>query len=397
MTKDNIITNNLDTNVGIIGVGKLGLVYALSFERRGLNVWASSYKKEYVDDLQNKKTNTTEPLVAQRLELSKNIKFTVDNHEVLNHCDMIYVMVATPSLPEGNYDISAVHEVVNDVLNHAGSVENKILIVGSTVNPGDCVQLQHLLSARGVQLVYAPTFAAQGSVCYDIENPYALMLGSTHAPTAERCKQLFSNIIPSDTPVHVLHPTSGEIMKIAANCYSTMKISYFNMIGQLMITSGLTHDIKTANEYLSEADHRQTHLRFGFGYGGPCYPRDNKSLQHYSKKIGMDFPYAQVNDEFNQAHIQFLTNYFLQQNKHNLPFYFRYISYKPGVNIFEESHQLEVCKQLLAQGCKVFVEPTEFLGAEIQKDLTDHWGNQIEFVSLQTLQTENQSIHVIDL
>jgi nucleotide sugar dehydrogenase len=384
-------------NVGIIGVGKLGLVYALSFERHGLNVYASSYKSEYVDSLQKRETNITEPGIADLLKASKNIVFTVDNHEVIKNCDIIYVMVATPSLDDGDYDISAVQQVITDVKQHPESVENKILIVGSTVNPGDCNNFQQQVTPRGVHLVYSPTFAAQGSVLHDIENPVSLLLGTTNNQVAERCRELFFHIMPNTTPLHQLHPTSGEILKIAANCYATMRISYFNILGQLLINSGMDDDVAKANQYLSDVNNKKGNLRFGFGYGGPCFPRDNRALQHYSKKVGMDFPYAEVNDKFNQNHITFLTDYFLKQNKNKDPFYFPYVSYKPGVKIFEESHQLAVCKNLLAQGYKVYVEPTKFLDEDIQKELKDGWGDLIEFKSLEQIQTSNLATYIIDL
>ena len=175
-------------NIGILGVGKLGLVYALSFERNGAQVYASSYKQEYVESLQRRDTsNITEPEIADLLTRSKNITFTVDNHEVIKNCDVMYVMVATPSLPNGSYDISAIREVANDIVNHPGPVDNKILIVGSTVNPGDCEEFQSLVAPRNVHVVYSPTFAAQGSVLRDIENPVALLLGTENNEVAKRC------------------------------------------------------------------------------------------------------------------------------------------------------------------------------------------------------------------
>ena len=73
-------------NIGILGVGKLGLVYALSFERHGLTAWASSYKQEYVEFLQAKNTdNITEPEIAELLKASQNITFTTDNHKVIDN------------------------------------------------------------------------------------------------------------------------------------------------------------------------------------------------------------------------------------------------------------------------------------------------------------------------
>lgn len=385
-------------NIGILGVGKLGLVYALSFERHGLTVYASSYKQEYVESLQQKNTDTiTEPGIADLLTNSKNITFTVDNHEVISNCDIMYVMVATPSLPNGSYDTTAIHEVAKDIVDHAGPVDNKILVIGSTVNPGDCAKFQQIVAARGVHVVYSPTFAAQGTVLHDIENPVALLLGTENNEVATKCSSVFTNIIPADTPIHQVSPTTGEILKIASNCYGTMRINYFNMIGQILIKSGLNHDLSKADAYLSGVDRRKGNLRFGFGYGGPCYPRDNWAFTNFIESIGMKYNYAEINDQFNNEHVDFLTDYFLRTNTDGVPFYFPYISYKPGVRIFEESHQLAVCRNLLAQGAQVFVEPTQFIDPDIQAELEQAWGDRIQFVSLKDLEQRGHLLYKIDL
>lgn len=385
-------------NIGILGVGKLGLVYALSFERHGLAVYASSYKQEYVESLQQKNTaNITEPGIVDLLTNSKNITFTVDNHEVISNCDIMYVMVATPSLPNGSYDTTAIHEVVKDILDHAGPVDDKILVIGSTVNPGDCAKFQKVVAARGVHVVYSPTFAAQGTVLHDIENPVGLLLGTENNTVAAKCSGVFTNIIPADTPVHQVSATTGEILKIASNCYGTMRINYFNMIGQILIKSGLDHDLNKADAYLSGVDRRKGNLRFGFGYGGPCYPRDNWAFTNFIESIGMKYNYAEINDQFNHDHADFLTDYFLRSNTDGVPFYFAYISYKPGVRIFEESHQLAVCRNLLTKGAQVFVEPTQFIDPDIQTELEQTWGDRIQFVSLKELEQRRHLLYKIDL
>ena len=223
------------------------------------------------------------------------------------------------------------------------------------------------------------------------------MLGTSNDAVAERCRQVFTKIIPADTPVHQVKSTSGEILKIASNCYGTMRINFFNMIGQILINSDLEDDMDKANKYLSAVDRRKGNLRFGFGYGGPCYPRDNKSFTNYINKIGMQYDYAEINDRFNRDHIEFLTQYFMSKNPDGLDFYFPYVSYKPGVRIFDESHQLAVCHNLLSKGARVFVEPTEFLDPAIQQDLKDHWGDQVQFVALADLKKNNHPLYQIDL
>lgn len=371
--------------IGIIGVGKLGLVYALTFEKAGYHVWASSYKQQYVESLQRRETDSTEPGVAEMLSNSKNIVFTMDNHEVIDNCDIIYVMVATPSLESGAYDITAVESVANDFVNHSGPVTDKILIIGSTVNPGDCIDLQQQLDSRGVHVVYSPTFAAQGTVVKNIESPTAVSFGSTNADVAQRCIDAFSVITPEYAGVHRMHPTTAEIMKLVGNCYMTLRINFFNSVGQLLIKSGLASEIPKANAYLNEIESRCNNLKFGFGYGGPCFPRDNRSLKHFSDQIGINNILAEANDVINHQHADFLTEYFLQDNVDHLPFYFAYISYKPGVKIFEESQQLQVCQALLDRGCTIIIEPSQFLDHAILNQLQTQFPGRVSCLSLQDI------------
>lgn len=376
-------------NIGIIGVGKLGLCYALTFEQKGFNVIASSYKKDYIDQLCARQIDTAEPGVAE-LVANTNIEFTVDNHHVINQCDVIYVMVATPSNPAGDYDITAVEQVVNDLMSHSSDIKDKILIIGSTVNPGDCVQFQEKLFSRGVHVVYCPTFVSQGIVLKEIVDPHSLLLGTENKTVSETCRQIFVKIVGENTPVFCVHPTTAEILKLGGNCRSTLDISYFNVMGQIIINSGLIDDLSASSEYLNFVKIKNQ-WRPGYGYGGPCYPRDNRSLVHYANKVGINYTLGQVVDEFNTAHSDFLFKHFIQDNTNQLPYYFEYLSYKPGVNIFEESQQLVVCKKLLDAGYTVYVEPSVYLLPKIKNDLGSQYTN-VHFVSIEDL--TNQGIKV---
>ena len=94
--------------IGFIGVGRLGLGLALLIEKAGYSVLASDVRPEYVQVLNEKTFNTTEPTVGTLLQYSKNIEFTVDNRRVIRECDLIFTLVQTPSLEDGSYDVSAV-------------------------------------------------------------------------------------------------------------------------------------------------------------------------------------------------------------------------------------------------------------------------------------------------
>jgi UDPglucose 6-dehydrogenase len=383
-------------NIGIVGVGRLGIAYALVLEQQGFDVFASSYKADYVELLKKKIIDSDEPGIRSMLSASKNIHFTVDNHEIISSCELIYVMVATPSTSHGDYDVSAVHDVANDFLTHPGDIKNKILVVGSTVNPGTCVELQILLNPIGVHVVYCPTFVAQGSVLKDIADPHTLSLGTSNTEIANRCKEVFSKLITPNTPIYQMHSTTAEILKLAGNCRATMEISYFNLVGQILINSGVSDDIDTANKYLNFLKKGQR-WKFGFGFGGPCYPRDNNAFVHYAEKIGVDFTIGKVVDQINKSHVDFLTQHFLSKNTGSLPFYFDYVSYKKGVNIFEESHQLKICKKLLASGAKVYIEPSVYLLPIIIEELEKQFSNSVEFVSGYDLDQQGIDVYHIKI
>jgi nucleotide sugar dehydrogenase len=382
--------------IGIIGVGKLGLAFALIFEQHGFDVIASSYKTEYVETLNKKIIDSVEPGIQDLLAKSINIDFTVDNHSVISNCDIIYVMVATPSLDSGDYDMSAVWNVVRDMQNHPGSVQNKILVIGCTTNPGVCKSIQQELAHRQVHVVYSPTFAAQGSVLANIQDPHTLLIGTDDQEVADKCEQVFSKIITKNTPRFRMSQTAAEIVKLSGNCRATAIISYTNMIGQVLVESGLEKDLDIAMECLNFVK-INTKYKFGFGYGGPCYPRDNRSFVHYAKKLGIDFQLGKIVDEFNNSHPDYLTKYFVSKNSQKLPFYFDYVSYKKGVNIFEESQQLIVCKKLLSQGFKVYINPSKFLLPKIVEDLSAEFTDLVGFIALEDLTKQNIDVLQIDI
>jgi UDP-glucose 6-dehydrogenase len=259
------------------------------------------------------------------------------------------------------------------------------------VNPGDCDRLQDLLAQRGVSVVYCPTFAAQGSVMQNIRDPHTMSLGSRHKDACEVCRNLFERVITPDTPIYVMDALTAEILKLAGNCRSTMEISFMNMIGQVLLRNSLRHDLDTANQYLNFVK-KQARWSFGFGYGGPCYPRDNRAFVHYAQRLDMDYPLGLLIDSFNESHVEFLVQWLQQDNPERRPFYFDHVSYKKGVAMFEESHQLKVCRALLTAGHQVIIEDTEFLLPKIKTDLAQEFGDRVSYLSLSAV---NHDVYVV--
>ena len=92
--------------IGVIGAGRLGICFALLCEnKQGKDVLVPDIREDYVADLMEKKIKTNEPDVQDLLTRSANFAATTSNQKVIEECDVIYTLVATPSLPSGDYDV----------------------------------------------------------------------------------------------------------------------------------------------------------------------------------------------------------------------------------------------------------------------------------------------------
>ena len=342
--------------IGLIGAGRLGICLALLIEKAGYNVLASDNREDYVRNLQKGIIDTAEPEVQQYLSNANNIEFTTDNIRVIAECDIIFTLVATPSLEDGSYDVSAVWKVIDDFKNVPILLDEKSLIVGCTTNPGDCNDFQNALKDTGIDVFYNPEFIAQGSIITDLQNSDMVIIGGDGNYKSE-LEQIYEKIQMGfiSPSVYFMSTKAAEITKIAVNCYLTTKISYANMLGQVLTLSGMEDEIDNVLKSIG-SDNRigKKYLKYGFGFGGPCFPRDNRAFASYASKVGIDHNLGNITDAFNEDHAVFLKEHFIFKNKKKIPFLFNYLSYKPNTDILTESQQYRLCLDLLDEGFDVY-------------------------------------------
>jgi UDPglucose 6-dehydrogenase len=369
-------------NIGVIGVGRLGICFALLLDRAGHHVMASDIRSNYVAMLARREIHTHEPGVVDMLRDS-NIEFTSDTRSVIQNSETIYVMVATPSLADGSYDISAVQRVVADISESDFSISDRTLVIGCTTNPGDCQRIQEQLRPRGVKVLYNPEFIAQGSIIRDLQQADIVLIGGEDVKVMDHYQQLYHDIQTVEPSIHRMSLTAAEIVKIGINCFLTTKISYANMIGEVLTRSGLESDIDPALAAIA-ADSRvgKKYMRYGFGYGGPCLPRDNRAFANYADSVGVGFDLGAIVDRFNHQHTEFLIQDLISKNKSDLPFWMPSITYKPNTDIIEESQQLAVCQGLLAQGKTVWVRHSDLIPSHTVQDLQRQHGDRVRFIKV---------------
>lgn len=368
--------------IGVIGAGRLGICFALLLEKSGYDVIVSDCRHDYVNDLNNRIINSNEPYVAELLSESKNFKAVTDNVEVIKECSIVYTLVSTPSLPSGKYDVSSVWEVIKDFQNCNFPINGKTFVIGCTTNPGDCDDFQSQLNAYGVDVFYNPEFIAQGSIIKDLQYADIVLIGGEEGSKLDSIKEIYYKIQLNTPNIFTMAAKSGEITKIAINCFLTSKISFANTIGQVMCLSGLGSEVgKVLDAIGSDSRIGNKYLRYGFGFGGPCFPRDNRSFASYAESVGCEFNVGRTTDNFNKKHLEFLKNYFISKNTDNdHAYYFDYISYKKGTDILTESHQYDLCLALLNAGFTVYVNDVEEVINQVKDSLQTQFFGKVNFI-----------------
>jgi hypothetical protein len=191
------------------------------------------------------------------------------------------ILVNTPTC-YGGYDHSILENVLTKV---SGTV-----VVTATVQPGFC-------DRYGDRLIYNPLFVQIGNVIDNLENVKDVLVGGPENVLSDFYKSIFGQ----DVNIHYMSYMEAEVAKLALNSFITTKISFANMIGDSLRRVG-----KPADNVLNfvGSDYRigNNCLKYGWGYGGPCFPRDNRALSTFLREHGMYDYLPMAAHESNERH-----------------------------------------------------------------------------------------------
>jgi UDP-glucose 6-dehydrogenase len=207
-----------------------------------------------------------------------------------------------------------------------------------------------------------------------------VLIGTEYNELSNDLIQIYNKIQTTPVNAHVMSCKAAEITKIGINCYLTTKISYANMMGEILIKSELRDEIDSVlNAVGGDSRVGKKYLKYGFGFGGPCLPRDNRALGHYAKELGMELNLPLTVDQFNEEHAKFLKEFFMKQNPDKtVPFVMNYITYKRGTDILEESQQFKLCLDLLNEGYYLNVFEIDAISKQLF-DLSQEFDGRLKF------------------
>eukprot|EP00762_Andalucia_godoyi_P002183 ANDGO_07621.mRNA.1 UDP-glucose 6-dehydrogenase len=366
----------LPNKITVIGIGRLGLCFALCLENVGFDVVGVDVRADYCDSLNRKTFRSDEPGVNDLLAGCKRFAATTDLQAGLAHGDVVYILTETPlSGSDDFYDHSRLSSVLQSI--ESSNVSNKHLVISCTVMPGFVRNIGRFLVskslARNCTLSYNPAFVAQGSVVEGYQNGgyFGIVLAGIDDPAVEPVMRHIYGTLSQSSPhppkVCIMSSASAEIAKLSSNCFRTMKIAFANMIGDIADATPGADKYAICEALGADDSIGNKCMRPGYGYGGPCYPRDNKALSHYSSSVGVMAHLSAASDASNEWHSKKMAADLILQNKEE--YVFSGVAYKPmcPVPMIDNSQKLVVASIVAKAGKRVVIKDQPAIIKEVQK------------------------------
>jgi len=357
-------------NISVVGLGKLGLCSAACFARRGHNVIGIDINRDTVECLQQRRCPVDEPGLEELLEgCWERLRVTDDFDEAAANCDVILIIVPTPSEADGRFSNSYVESALRAI--GPGLARKKgfgVVDVVSTVMPGSCdgvfapllEELTGKECGRDFGLVYNPEFIAIGSVVRDFLNPDMVLIGASDARSSAVVRRLYESTCLSTPYMACMSLVNAEITKLSLNCYVTMKISFANELASIcerlegadidVITRAIGSDSRVGGKY----------LKGGLGFGGPCFPRDNIAFQVFAAETGGK---AHLGPQVVKVNNSVVERLFIEQTARGRNVAILGLSYKPHTHIVEESQSVILAQRLADSGYEVSVHDPKAMEA----------------------------------
>ena len=356
--------------ISVIGIGKLGLCFALTIEKAGYSVLGLDIDPDYINKINKKSLESDEQGVEEALKASSNFKATLSLEEAVDFSNYLYVVVATPSLENGRYNHSQVNNLVYDLKKIGKQKQTKNLIICCTTMPGYCDTIFAELKEFNYTVSYNPEFIAQGTILRDQSKPDMVLIGEDNKKVGDAIQKHYEDMTANTPRICRMSRTEAEICKISLNCFLTTKIAFANMIGDIALNSNCRPDV-ILDAIGSDSRVGNKYLGFGFGYGGPCFPRDNRALALYAGDVDINAMISVASDESNKDHLQNQVNYYMRNNNKEKTIEFDFVTYKPESTMIVESQQLEYAVLLAKEGYKVVINERKVVIQELKKQYGD--------------------------
>lgn len=340
-------------NIGIIGVGYVGLVSSVCFASLGHTVYSIDIDNKKIDNLRNGIIPIYENGLEELLcSCSDNITFSTDLSSVIDSIDILFCAVGTPMSENGSADLRYVLSVAEEFARCINKYT--IFVTKSTVPVGthDIVKetidstFKELNKNVEYDIVSNPEFLREGSAINDFLFPDRIVIGCNSDRSKSLMTELYKNYIDK---LFITDLCTAEMIKYASNSMLATRISFMNELSLLCdkvganiedVSKGMGSDIRIGNKFLNA----------GCGYGGSCFPKDVRALIYSGEENCVDLSILKKVDESNtnQKMIlidkfkEYFKNYFLD----DICVCIWGLSFKPNTDDIREATSLSMINWL---------------------------------------------------
>ena len=359
------MTNQI--KVTVVGAGYVGMSLAVLLAQHN-DVLVLDVDIDRVDRVNKKQSTVADPEI-DAFFAKKMLSITATLNKKFAYKDANFIIVATPTNydPDTNrFDTSSVDSVVRDALKLNSDA---LIVIKSTIPVGHTKSLQEKYNTN--RIIFSPEFLREGQALKDNLYPSRIIVGSQLKAGKSFAKLLVNGAKKREIETLFIRSTEAEAVKLFANTYLAMRVSFFNELDSY----ALTHDLETRSIIHGVCLDKRIGGGYNnpsFGYGGYCLPKDTRQLLANYDQVPQTLIQAIVSS--NTTRKDFIADKILKLNPKTVGFY--RLVMKEGSDNFRSSAVQGIMKRIVTSGINIIVyEPeldtTNFCGAKVISDLDD--------------------------